>query len=246
MVGVLSRQYLTQRQLLLNDSQEHMTMIDAIRIEIDEIYSLLTYSMVYKYWQDDDRHGRGYNVGSILVSPTDEILDWGINTVNKTENCTQHSEVRLMTSYLDTSEVYSLQNHVIYTSLEPCAMCAGMMAITSLKRTVNGQKDYYFSKAIERLAFNSESIGGYPPYPRIVISDETPSIYGSRLDEAYQQYISEGNKPIITKFLSTQKAKEIFAHATQAFLTYKVVHNENIDIIAKAISFYENLPTEPK
>ena len=130
-------------------------MIDSVQLEVDEIFSLLSYSIVLRYWVEDDRNGRGYNVASILVSPGNDILDWGINTVNETANCTQHGEVRLMTKYLDKEGVYSLQDHVIYTTLEPCAMCAGMMTIALIKKTVNGQKDYFFSKALERLAFNS-------------------------------------------------------------------------------------------
>ena len=214
--------------------------------EIDEIFSLLAYSIVYKYWESNDRKGRGYNVGSILISPENEILDWGINSVNKTENCTQHGEVRLMTRYLDKKGIYSLQNHTIYSTLEPCAMCAGMMTMASVKRTVNGQRDYHFSKALERLAFDSEPHGGYPPYPRIVLSEDTPSPFGTSLDQAYKNYIQEGNKPIITKFLSTAKAKDIFAEALQAFQAYRVKHPANQQIYEQAMAFFKNLPEQAK
>lgn len=214
--------------------------------EIDEIYSLLAYSIVYKYWQDHDRKGRGYNVGSVLVSPDNEILDWGINSVNQTENCTQHGEVRLMTKYLDQDGIYALNNHTIYSTLEPCAMCAGMMTMASIKRTVNGQRDYHFSKALERLAYNSEPHGGYPPYPRIVLSEDTPSRFGVTLDEAYQEYIREGNKPIITKFLSTTTAKSIYAQALQAFQSYQVINSANQNVYQSAREFYDQLPDEPK
>lgn len=225
--------------------QEDTTKL-TVSAEVDEIFSLLAYSIVYKYWQDHDRKGRGYNVGSILVSPNNEILDWGINSVNQTENCTQHGEVRLMTRYLDKDGVYTLNNHTIYSTLEPCAMCAGMMTMASIKRTVNGQRDYHFSKALERLAYNSEPHGGYPPYPRIVLSENTPSRFGATLDEAYQDYIKEGNKPIITKFLSTTAAKAIFAQALQAFQSYQVAHTSNQGIYQSARTFYHQLPEEPK
>ena len=214
--------------------------------EVDEIFSLLAYSIVHKYWQDHDRKGRGYNVGSVLVSPDNEILDWGINSVNQTENCTQHGEVRLMTKYLDKDGVYALNNHTIYSTLEPCAMCAGMMTMASIKRTVNGQRDYYFSKALERLAYDSEAHGGYPPYPRIVLSEETPSRFGAALDKAYQDYIEEGNRPIITKFLSKPSAKAIYAEALQAFQSFQVANSANQKIYQSARNFFDQLPEEPK
>ncbi len=218
----------------------------AATTEVDEIFSLLAYSIVHKYWQDHDRKGRGYNVGSVLVSPDNQILDWGINSVNQTENCTQHGEVRLMTKYLDKDGVYALNDHTIYSTLEPCAMCAGMMTMASIKRTVNGQRDYYFSKALERLAYDSEAHGGYPPYPRIVLSEETPSHFGAALDQAYQDYIEEGNRPIITKFLSTPAAKAIYAEALQAFQSYQVTNSTNQEIYQNARDFFDGLPKEPK
>ncbi len=210
--------------------------------EIDIVCSLLSYSIVYKFWESDDREGRGYNVGAVLVGPENDILDWDINRVNVTENSTQHGEVRLISSYLDKEDIYSLEGFTIYPTLEPCAMCAGMMTMTSVSRSVNGQRDYDFSKALERLAFDSEPFGGYPPYPRTVHSQPTPSEIGAMLDRAYLKYIEEGYPQIITKFLSTNKAKEIFATASEQFLKYEVklqqneqIYQQAADLLSKAV-----------
>lgn len=219
---------------------------DSLHVEIDYIYSLLSYAIVYQYWENNDRNGRGYNVGCILVDPNNTVVDWGINTVNATENCTQHGEVRLITSYLSQDGIYSLDGYSIYSTLEPCAMCAGMMTMASIKRVVSGQKDYYFSKAIERLSFDSTPYGGYPPYPRIVASHETPTEYGDILDKSYQAYIKAGNQPIITKFLSTPPAKEIYAKAFQSFMAYQVRYKPNQAIYEKALLFFNHLPPQPK
>ena len=220
--------------------------MDSKQTEIDEIFSLLSYSLVFKYWDSDDRHGRGYNVGCVLVDPEKKVIDWGLNHVNEAENCTQHGEVRLMTTYLNKDGIYSLKEHEIYSTLEPCAMCGGMMTMASIKRTINGQRDYYFTAALERLSFDSEEFGGYPPYPRTVTSQDTPSKYGKMLDDAYQEYIKEGNKAIITKFLSTEKAKDIYAQAFESFKTFKVSKPSNTKIYQQALDFYNNLPDEPK
>lgn len=219
---------------------------DAIQLEIDKIHSLLTYAIVFKYWEDDDRNGRGYNVGCLLVSPENKVLDWGLNFVKETENCTQHGEVRLMTNYLNKEEIYSLNGHTIFTTLEPCAMCAGMMTMASVKRTVNGQKDYFFANTLERLAFDSKQIGGYEPYPRKVISEETPTSYGDLLDNAYLNYINSGNKPILTKFLATEVARVIFETATNEFLNFKTDNMTIKEVYQETLNFFNTLPNKPK
>ena len=214
----------------------------SIQKELDEIYSLLSYSIVYKYWQEDDRNGRGYNVGIVLVNKENNLVDWDINFVNSTGNSTQHGEVRLISRYLNKEGIYSLEGYTAYPTLEPCAMCAGMMTMTLVQRTVNGQTDYYFSKALERLAINSEAYGGYVPYPRLVISQLTPSPVAKRLDDAYHEYINCGNKPIITKFLSSNTAKEIYKSAFNTFLTYQCKNQQNIKKLEYAHQFYNSLP----
>lgn len=219
---------------------------DSVSTEIDEIFSLLAYSIVYKYWDPIDRGGRGYNVGCILVDTNNIVLDYGINHVSELENATQHGEVRLITNYLNKEGIYSLNDHSIYSTLEPCAMCGGMMTMVSIVKTVNGQPDYFFSKALERLSFDSSPMGGYGPYPRTVKSIDTPSKFGSLLDIAYKEYISSGNRPIITKFLTTSIAESIYQQATQDFLSFAPVFVENQEVYQNALKFYNELPADPK
>ena len=214
--------------------------------ERDVIFSLLAYAIVHKYWDPVDRAGRGYNVGCILVDPAHRVLDYGLNHVTELENATQHGEVRLITGYLNTPGVYALEGHTVYSTLEPCAMCGGMMTMVAIDRVVNGQPDYYFSKALERLSFNSEAVGGYPPYPRTVRSDLSPTPYSLELDAAYRDYINQGNIPIITKFLTTEEARGIYSRATDDFLRFAVDHGENVRIFNNALNFYRTLTESPK
>ncbi|PPK87245.1 cytidine/deoxycytidylate deaminase-like protein [Neolewinella xylanilytica] len=224
----------------------NLPLSDPIATERDILFSLLAYSVVYRYWEPIDRGGRGYNVGCILVDTADRVVDYALNHVSQQENATQHGEVRLMTGYLDRPGIYALEGHTIYSTLEPCAMCAGMMTMVSIDRTVNGQPDYYFSKALERLSFDSQSIGGYAPYPRTVTSVVTPAAYSQQLDDAYHQYIREGNAPIITRFLTTEVARRIFERATRDFQNFGVAHPENEIIYKNALNFFRTLPEHPK
>ncbi len=63
---------------------------------------------------------------------------------------------RLMIGYLNRVGGYSLKKHTVYTTLEPCAQCSGMMTLCSIERTVYGQTDPGFGKAMERLALDSK------------------------------------------------------------------------------------------
>ena len=183
---------------------------DPKQIEIDEIFSLLAYSIVLTDWQSDTipRHKRrGYNIGSVLVDAQNKPVFHALNCVGVTNNSTQHGEVRLMTQYLDAIEAFDLKEYTIYTTLEPCAMCAGMMTMTLVERTVFGQNDVEYSHTFERLAIDSRSIGGYPPFPRQVIADPSPSYIKEELNTAYQDFLTHDTEKILAKFLVSEKAK---------------------------------------
>lgn len=178
--------------------------------ERDEIYMLAAYAVVYNDWQDGSGQKRGHNIGSVLVSPDGKIVNWARNCNAALSNGTQHGEVRLMMGYLNRVGGYTLKDYTVYTTLEPCAQCSGMMVLTNVKRTVYGQTDPGFGKAIERLKLDSKkwNPAGYAPYPRPVISDKSTSKYCSQLDAAYQK---AGES--ITTFLLSDQARDIFKSA---------------------------------
>ena len=86
----------------------------------------------------------GQNIGSLLSDTDGNIVSWGFNT-NK-ENSTRHGEVNLIASYLGSNPGEPLPaGGAIYTTLEPCEMCSGMIARTVKSgdtfRVIYGQKD---------------------------------------------------------------------------------------------------------
>jgi len=212
------------------------------QIEVDEIFSLLAYSFVYSNWQEDSiprDHRRGYNIGSVLVDKNNNPVYYALNSVGVTNNATQHGEVRLMIQYLDSVRAFDLREHTIYTTLEPCAMCAGMMTMTLIKRTVYGQNDVEFSHTFERLAIDSRSIGGYPAFPRMVIADVSPIQFKTQLDREYQEFLQTDPEKYLAKFLVSEKAKAIYRNAYEAFRSYQVKFEENREIYNKSIKFFE-------
>ena len=216
--------------------------VSAEQQELDYFYSLMAYAVVFKDWQTTAAKdsSRGYNIGSVLVGKDHYVVNWARNSVNITMNGSQHGEVRLMQSYLEKTRSFSLKGFTIYTSLEPCAMCSGMMKLTQIYRTVYGQTDPGFGKALERLQLESASCckGGYSPYPRPVISDKSPDPVSIEIDSAYAQY--QGGS--ITDYLATPVAELFFDRATKMFERYnEAKYPQNQAYIDSAHVFYQKV-----
>lgn len=115
----------------LTDAQKHILFLS------------VAHDMVHRVWgqrenTDTGRHDIsyvGWNIGAILVDAAgDNILAWGINT-NKL-NTSRHGEVNLIQYYERRLGRLPLPaGAFFYTTLEPCQMCAGMLA--TIGRTNN-------------------------------------------------------------------------------------------------------------
>jgi len=73
----------------------------------------------------------GHLIGSVLRGPRDEILAWGLNTND--EHWSLHGEVNLIQTYQKQTDGGILTGAdnlstrpILYSTLEPCYMCAGM------------------------------------------------------------------------------------------------------------------------
>lgn len=217
--------------------------ISELQQEIDDIYSLLIYSLVLKDWQPDSiprRKRRGYNIGALLIDKENLPVHYALNCINSTDNATQHGEVRAITSYLEKHRSFNLKGFTIYTTLEPCVMCAGMMTMTAVKRVVYGQRDVAYSKAFERLAVDTRPIGGFAPYPRQVVAQASKISFCGELDEEYREFLEEDEEKILAKFLASDDAKNIYEKAASTFLNYKIKFEDNKPIYNAAIDFYNS------
>ncbi len=212
-------------------------------LERDKIYSLLAYAVVYKDWQTDNR--RGFNIGSVLVDPNQapdhQLVCWARNSVGVTKNATQHGEVRLLTNYLEIAGVRSAKGLKLYTTLEPCAMCSGMMTLVSLRTSIYGQTDPRFGKVMERLALDSQNLPeGHCPYPRGVQSVAAQVAIRERLDTAY----AAAGKPGITSWLAGEAARTLFEQAASELAGYQVQFAENQRVVDRARAFLAKVPSK--
>jgi tRNA(Arg) A34 adenosine deaminase TadA len=78
-------------------------------------------------------HGN-HPFGAILVDENDQVLLQAENTVVTESNCTGHAETNLMRLASQHFSPEKLSTCTLYTSTEPCAMCAGAIHWGNVRR----------------------------------------------------------------------------------------------------------------
>lgn len=79
-------------------------------------------------------------VGSVLVQ-NGQIIARGHNQVEMLKDATAHAEMLCITAGEVALENWRLAETVLYSTVEPCAMCAGAMFLARVPRLVWGAKD---------------------------------------------------------------------------------------------------------
>ena len=217
--------------------------LSAAQQEIDEIYSLLAMAVVYKDWQSGK--DRGHNIGSVLVDPASKPVFWGRNTRYITGNGSDHGEIRLIRNYLDCIDDVEFLNEqkehpypggkpghgfTLYTTLDPCVMCTGMMLMTKLSRAIYVQADPEYGDVADRLA-------GDKPYPITLDIDQAGISEARMLDAGYRSW---GKTDDITYYLRSEAARKIYESATQRLREFKSAHGNEADIAA-ALRFLDEV-----
>jgi tRNA(adenine34) deaminase len=208
-----------------------------VQEERDDIFALLAYGIVLKDWQDMDAPRRGHNIGSVLVNPKGFPVFWSRNANNLLDDSTQHGEVRLIQNYLACKGVGGyVHDYTVYTTLEPCAMCAGLMTLSRVSRVVYGQNDpAYGSAAKALLAIN------YPNVFENVSLDVSP--IKRKLDSAFAAR-NQGGKASIIGFLLSSEAKEIFSEAADGLMNYSLKYQKNRSVLEAAQALLANVGKE--
>lgn len=221
--------------LVLGDPQPSLPNA-GVKIERDEIFGLLSMAVVLQDWQSST-NGRGHNIGSVLVTPDHRPVYYARNSIRALDNTTQHGEVRLVQNYLNCKGVKrTAEDLTVYTTLEPCAMCSGMMTMAEVSRVIYVQKDPSYGGVREAL----KSIS----YPRVYSQDTTAGLAQKQAVEVgYDKYRSAG-KGGLTSYLLTDEAKGIFESARSAMLNYTVKFPENGPILDRARDFLGSVKAE--
>lgn len=80
-------------------------------------------------------HGN-HPFGALLVDEENQVLLEAENTVNTARDCTGHAETNLVRMASQAFPPEKLAKCTLYTSTEPCAMCAGAIHWGKLRRVV--------------------------------------------------------------------------------------------------------------
>jgi tRNA(Arg) A34 adenosine deaminase TadA len=192
----------------------------------------------------------GHNIACIGVDGFGEVIDFDFNHNDLFSSSVEHAESRLVRRVFSLAQVYDdwhvrrsddvsksqdymniLSNVTIYTSLESCAQCSGIMALGKVKAVVYLQHDpgmYVIGNILRNLTTDALRA----PLP--VSADRVGLAYYSDLNKAFKEFFKEvlanpfyedgstvDKSQSITSFLCTDKALEIFDRAFKEFMSFE-------------------------
>ena len=80
-------------------------------------------------------------VGAVVVAPGGRVVAAAGNRVRETRDPTAHAEILAIRAACSAMRSERLPGHVLWVTLEPCAMCAAAIAGARLARLVYGAPD---------------------------------------------------------------------------------------------------------
>lgn len=167
-----------------------------------QMFMKLAFAIVGCAFVDDRYQGfaGGHNIGCVLRGPDDRIIGWGVNS-GGAFGSTYHGEVNLLQNYHRRNAGAALPNgSILYSTLEPCHMCAGMIAESGRNIAVYyGQAD----PGIQNNALARQHNG----CNQQVLANLT----GIHLDDEY-------NGGPITQFLTSEAAEGVLLEARDRYM----------------------------
>lgn len=92
-----------------------------------------------------EAEGRGeVPIGAVVVGADGEILSEGSNETIERHDPTAHAEILAIRRAGERIENYRLTGATVYSTIEPCAMCAGALVNARVARLVYGAPDERF------------------------------------------------------------------------------------------------------
>jgi tRNA(adenine34) deaminase len=91
---------------------------------------------------------KAYEIGEVPVGAVivldNQLLGRGYNQTERLKDPTAHAEMLAITSACEAIGDWRLENAVMYSTLEPCSMCAGAAVLARIKKIVFGPSDPKF------------------------------------------------------------------------------------------------------
>jgi len=191
----------------------------------------------------------GHNIACVAVDGNGEIIDFDFNHNDFFRSSAEHAESRMVRRLFsltdifdswktgdrigDRSRAFSLQNVTLYTSLESCAQCSGVMSLGGVKQVVYLQNDFT-AYMIGNIMFNlANPVSGLPGAPKPIPASAVGLQQFQALNDANLAFVKDLQDakarndstraffispdktvvdfdPSITSFLCTDAARDIF------------------------------------
>jgi tRNA(adenine34) deaminase len=114
-------------------------------IEIDEFWMLKALEAAAEAGEIDE-----VPIGACLIDKEGKLLARAGNRTISDNDPTAHAEILVLREAARKIGNYRLTETVLYTTIEPCAMCAGALVNARVKRLVYGARDERFG-AVETI-----------------------------------------------------------------------------------------------
>ena len=206
----------------------------------------------------------GHNIACIAVDGHGDVIDFDFNHNDFFRSSAEHAESRMVRRLFSLADIsdgwatgrrlphrtkgFSLQDVTLYTSLESCAQCSGVMSLGRVKQIVYMQHDY-MAYMIGNIMYNLAGVDGakasLAPLPIAASAIDLKQF--DELNAAYQTYLTditdaaktndrsrafwvplEGDAvdydPIVTSFLCTDVAYDIIDRGAKQLDTLTLKH----------------------
>lgn len=82
-------------------------------------------------------------IGAVAVYKN-QIIGRGHNRTEHLQDSTAHAEIIALTAAANALNTWRLNGVIVYTTIEPCIMCAGALVLARVKKIVFGARDEKF------------------------------------------------------------------------------------------------------
>lgn len=80
-------------------------------------------------------------IGAVIIDENGAIVAQDGNRTRELNDPSAHAEILTIRAACEKASAQRIPNHTLYVTLEPCAMCAGAISFSRIKRVVFGAAD---------------------------------------------------------------------------------------------------------
>ena len=110
-------------------------------------------------------------VGSLIVDDADELVSEGVEAVRARQDATAHAEMEALRAAFARRQSRDLSGCTLYTSVEPCIMCAYAIRLARISVVVSGARGGDAERAITGHLVLTDADVAPNQHPPVVIRD---------------------------------------------------------------------------